>query len=1059
MTTLYDIMNYSSENTKVFEELSALCINKKIVPYIGSGLSAFAGFPTWWNFLNPLYKECSREDIPKTMDFIVAANEIEQKIGKEEFYNKVYTAMGGSTTDSEWKKIIENAKSQAVSIIPELFFGTIVTTNFDQILEHIHKDIPDFDIAFPNHLEKIEQIIQKRKRLLYKIHGCVSDVENIVFTKTKYNTVYRSNSELVKSLSELFQGFHFLFLGCSLDIKGGTKDYPTDLWEQLYKKGSGMYHYAILPCDVSELEKRREELKKINIHPILFEVGKFESIKIILDALSSRNDKRLFRIPQYDSQYIERENSILAEIKDGLKDKAFSACAITGFGGVGKTRIMSEYAHEAEKAGTKVFWFNAISADNIREEVYQFALRNNLIIETEKDNDYIFRVFKNWVNENNNWLFLFDNVEHYDDIKVFFDIDDTLKGKRHIILTSRKANEIPNIQVVELNVFNKNESLKFLEAHTGKVPDEYAEKITDLLDGLPLALEQATAYIREENKSYKVYFELLEEDGTISRLENKRLSHTESVGATWNISMQRIKSKAAKELLNLCAFFAPDNIHSQWFVDVIDVLPDELQKHILTDFSEIKKDLKAYSLVRIDNEDRISLHRLLQEVIRKSMNKEQKRWVDYCFTIIGRFPTIDVLSSIENRQKFISIGFHALEIFKHYRKVYFNNEFKLVNLAKILNDIGVTYGDYIDYEQAIKCYEDTISIYLKYTPRYDSGIAMTYNNIALIYDSLGKYIKAQKYAEKSLSLKKSISVNKIDVAHSYHTMGSVLQSMEKYEKSLYFFDKSLKIRVRELGEIHPDTARTYDQIGVVYYKMGKYKPSIKRLEKARIAREKIYGFYHSDVAITYNNLAIVYDEQEKYELALKWYHKALSIRKKIFGYNHSEVAMAYNNIGITLDNLGKYGFALNFLNRSLEIRQNYWGEIHPDTADSYCSVGSVYISMGDYEKALWYFKKSGKIRKQIDGQPDIADIYGNIGMICEEKGHIKWAIKFYIKNLEIYINTFGEKHPKTIESLKIIYEFYEKNGNFQPFEQWLNEQMQQVNNKKNGKNNFYKYEQ
>ena len=41
--TFDDIINYSSENKKVFEELSGLCANKVIVPYIGTGLSAFAG--------------------------------------------------------------------------------------------------------------------------------------------------------------------------------------------------------------------------------------------------------------------------------------------------------------------------------------------------------------------------------------------------------------------------------------------------------------------------------------------------------------------------------------------------------------------------------------------------------------------------------------------------------------------------------------------------------------------------------------------------------------------------------------------------------------------------------------------------------------------------------------------------------------------------------------------------------------------------------------------------------------------------------------------------------
>lgn len=1052
MITFDDIMKYSPENKKVFEELSALCINKKIVPYIGSGLSAFAGFPTWWNFLNPLYKECFKEDIPKSMDFIVAADEIEKEIGKEEFYNKVYTAMGGCTTDSAWNIILKKSKNQAVYIIPELFFGTIVTTNFDRILEHLHKDIPDFDIAFPNHLEKIEQIIQKRKRLLYKIHGCISDAKNIVFTKTKYNEVYYHDSDLVKSLSALFQGYNFLFLGCGLAITSGTIDEPIKLWKDLK---SGMYHFAILSCNENECETRRIELENRNIYPIFYnsEIDKNHiSVRIILDELLKKYNDRLFQIPQYKSQYIERDDSVIEKIKGKLIDNEFSACAITGFGGVGKTRIMSEYACKVEETDTKVFWYNAISADSVREQIYQFLLQKKLIAENEKDYEYIFRQFKNWMTDNKDWLFLLDNVENYEDINVFFNFDNTLKGKRHIVLTSRKENELPNIQPLdELKTFNTNESLKFLESHAEKKPDEYAEKIADLLGGLALALEQAAAYIREENKSYKGYFESLEKNGAISNLEKKRLSHTESVGATYNISIQRIKIAAAKELLNLFAFFAPDNIHSQWFIDAKDVLPENSKNNIQTKLNEIEDQIKKYSLVTIDN-GKISIHRLLQEVIRKTIEREQEKWVDFCFTIMNVFLSIDTLSKVlgnmDDRQKFISIGFHAIEIFKHYRKTYFNNEVKLINLAQILNDIGVTYGDYIDYEKAKKCYKDAISIYSQYTPKYDSGIAMTYNNIALIYDSLGKYKEAQEYIDKSLLLKKSNFVSEIDMAHSYHTKGSVLYSMEEYKQSLFFFNKSLKIRIRELGEIHSDTARTYDQIGIVYYKMGKYTTSLKRLEKARIAREEVHGLCHNDVAITYNNIAIVYDEQEKYELALKWYHKALIISKKIFGSNHSEVATAYNNIGITLDNLGKYGFALKFLNSALEIRKNYWGEIHPDTADSYCSVGSIYFSMGDYEKALWHFKKSGKIRKQIEGYPDIADIYANIGMICEDKEHIECALKFYIKSYGILNETIGKIHPKTKECLRILQGAYEKIKNPQPFEQWINEKFQQKDNDK-----------
>ncbi|MDR2579422.1 MAG: SIR2 family protein, partial [Fibromonadaceae bacterium] len=364
--TLKDIMSFSPENEKVFEELSNLCINKKIVPYIGAGLSVFAGFKTWNKFINDEYEKCFPTQKPDNMDNIIAADKIEEKQGKDDFYENVRITFGGNLNDAEWKYILNKAINQAISVIPTLFYGPIVTTNFDQIIEKIHNN--NLPVVFPYNSEELEKAIHNRKRIVYKIHGCVSESQKIVFTKNVYDKVYDDNSELVKSVSKFFQGFQFLFLGCSLGVtntKGDTKDYSMELWEKL--QNSGTYHFAILDCTKEQLSVRRKELEERNIYPILFESGKLESIKIILDELLSRNDKRLFRIPQYDSPYIEREDSVIEKIKGKLNDNEFSACAVTGFGGVGKTRIMSEYAREIEETtSTKVFWFNAISADNIR---------------------------------------------------------------------------------------------------------------------------------------------------------------------------------------------------------------------------------------------------------------------------------------------------------------------------------------------------------------------------------------------------------------------------------------------------------------------------------------------------------------------------------------------------------------------------------------------------------------------------------------------------------------------------------------------------------------------
>jgi len=312
-----DIMNYSCKNKEVFEKLSALCRCRMIVPYIGAGLSKFAGFKTWDEFIGE-NKKCLSDTERKETNNIVVAGLIEEVLGKEKFREIIKNSFGGNWKYEDLERILKEKKfeEQAVSVIPKLFWGPIITTNFDMILEYIHKDILGFEIVLPKNLErKITQYRKERNRFLYKIHGCVSDTENIIITDVDYKKAYKENSEFEKSLENFFLGFHFLFIGCGLYLgEDGTKDKPVEVWEQLIEKNV-MYHYAILECEKNKLEKRREELENRRIHPILYEKDKHESVKIILDKLLS--EKNASSISE-DSYYIAKK--LLDEENERMKN-------------------------------------------------------------------------------------------------------------------------------------------------------------------------------------------------------------------------------------------------------------------------------------------------------------------------------------------------------------------------------------------------------------------------------------------------------------------------------------------------------------------------------------------------------------------------------------------------------------------------------------------------------------------------------------------------------------------------------------------------------------------
>ena len=537
MVTFEEIMKCADSNHDNFEELVKLCAGDLVVPYIGAGFSRFAGFPLWKGCLEKFISEYCNDKTISTENLYDAADAIMEDLQSDKFNEIFHDTFGGNKDNKWWEDtVIKKSavrdeediqkKEQAVFYIPELFNGPIITTNFDQILEKIHNST--LPVAFPNNIEEITNAIKHRKHLIYKIHGCVSKPNDIVFTGESYKKSYRSDSELVQKLSDFFKGVNFLFLGCGLDLSESGKDKPIELWEKL--TNTGMYHFAILE-ETDNLEDRQKELKEKNIKPIFFPKGKYDTIKTILFEIVKRKKSAFGKIPEYKSDFVGRKK-ILEEIEQHLENSNYSAFALTGTGGVGKTRIMREYAYEKQKtqAYKEIVWFNAVSKDSVQAGIYQFAEKEKLIESIDEKQKEIFKKVKDWMVKNDNWLFLLDNVEDYKDIEELLSIesDITTKGKRHFLITTRKSNLLLNHKTVEspkstfwrfltdnwrsyflkntqnrcfggdstVDIFDEKEAQDFLHSYTKLNPDDFSKEITNKLGHLPLALEQAAAYIK-----------------------------------------------------------------------------------------------------------------------------------------------------------------------------------------------------------------------------------------------------------------------------------------------------------------------------------------------------------------------------------------------------------------------------------------------------------------------------------------------------------------------------------------------------------------------------------
>ena len=164
---------------------------------------------------------------------------------------------------------------------------------------------------------------------------------------------------------------------------------------------------------------------------------------------------------------------------------------------------------------------------------------------------------------------------------------------------------------------------------------EPARQLVRLLDGHPLALDQAGAYIDETDKSFTNYINLYQKQrlhflDKYGALEDKRSEHAiysqhpETVAVTFKLcfEMAHKQHPLAADILNFCAFLHPDTIPEEMFQydDSFKVDRDTFNGGVAV--------LLRYSLIKRNVQNQtFSIHRLVQAVLIDDMPPDmQKQW-------------------------------------------------------------------------------------------------------------------------------------------------------------------------------------------------------------------------------------------------------------------------------------------------------------------------------------------------------------------------------------------------------------------------------------------------
>lgn len=753
----------------------------------------------------------------------------------------------------------------------------------------------------------------------------------------------------------------------------------------------------------------------------------------------------IWNVPFERNPYFLGREQTLSSLHNALighGEVALTQHALSGLGGIGKTQTAVEYAYRYAYMYDVILWVRADSHKLLASEFASLAILLNLQKREEEDQQRSINAVKHWLQTHSRWLMIFDNVEDIDMISSF------LPRRREgssVLLTTRVQVRGKYVKKIDIEKLSHEESILFLlrrakhlekEGELGEVSKEEgqaAEQLCRLLDGLPLALEQAAAFIEENQKNVVDYLHLyMQHPATLlqQRSTVNADDYPHSVATTWLLSFKQIEQRnpAAASLLRLCAFLHPDAIPEEMIV----AGATHLDSHLLplvnnpSVLDAAFRALATYSLVHRKAKT-LTLHRLVQVVIKDGMSQETYRqWTERTIRMVNAAFPDGEFATWSDCERYLPHAQACATLIEQ------ENMF-IPEAAYLLNRMGYYLTKRARYAEAVSLLTCALPISEQQLGSQHLDTAEILNNLATAYRELCKHEEAEPLYQRALAIREQqLGLRHPDTARTLHDLAHLFWQQERFEETESLAQRALAIREQILGEYHPETAQSLDDLGTFYYSWGKYAEAEPLVQRALRIREQVLGLHHPDTGESLNDLALLYFKQKRYADALGLYTRALKIFEQQLGPQHRYTATVMNNLAQIHKEQGHYGEAESLWQRVRAIREQVLGPQHPDMANVLLYLAMIYNIQSRYMEAEPLLQEALAIREQYlePMHPDIGVILFNFAILYQGQHRYMEAEDALRRTLTIRQQHLGLEHADTLHCLHSLALLYSLQGRY-----------------------------
>lgn len=715
-----------------------------------------------------------------------------------------------------------------------------------------------------------------------------------------------------------------------------------------------------------------------------------EKKEAVLDILKSQLGRTLsqialkgfIKVPEgMRTGYFVGRDSLISQVHVALTggDATRRMAVLTGMGGIGKTQVALEYVLRHRDDYTHVLWSSAASEDSLLDSLKSLAhtlLPNTRHMEEASE---VLAALTRWMDDaaNKNWLLVVDGADFQKSwtpgrLKML--LPATKQGR--LLITSQYQDfssafrEAIILPVEPLHTETAVDFvLKFAQRDTTSSAERMAaEELARSLGGLPIALEQAAAYVRSTGISFEHYTTLLHNYGlpVLPADFDHATDYTHSVQTVCRLAFEAVRERSltASALLKFAAFLSAESNCLQAITILVAYPNGPLSK----DFGDVQNrtllpssllvqlgTLQKYSLLTVDHDKAmIRIHRIVQMAAREAMSIESRhahlvswsgllefflrghnnssnwgfieQWADHARSV-AEFVVSEAVDDaaaalfLEQISSYLEKRAHYLEGLRFATRAAQIRETALSTsgpegsraYAKSLINLGVALHRCNKNDEAITVLNKAIDILKSNFPEDLSSLAAVIGNLATVYLEHGELDKAEPLFEQILgnSMLQS-AANQTVVAGARMGMAFIASKRKDYGRAVALTGDAVNALESETDPDIFNLANAYNNLGAMLAKQGRLDEAQAKYERSLELYRTILSDSHPLIANLENNLGYLFFRRGLYGRALPMIYSSISRLAKALGEDNPHTQQAMRNYLDCVEELKKKNIAVVF---------------------------------------------------------------------------------------------------------------------------------------------------